>query len=166
MDQVIAIGVIRCAPSTINKPDQPMVTRVNAVQVEPMGKFAVIDHAGSTITLSMIKFGPLRRILLRVAKKLRLVERYRFPLFTPKYELAVFDGGRKAVSSLHTPYLVFYYPDAGTAIRKWAELAAAVKQGGLHGNEIIQFIRNGNPREQGLNPVGLNSALSNFFREA
>lgn len=39
----------------------------------------------------------------------------------------------------------------------------AVEQGGLHGNEIVRFIRDGNPREQGVNPVGLNRALADFF---
>jgi hypothetical protein len=129
-----------------------------------MGKVAVLDHAGNKITLSMIKFGLPRRVLLRLAKKFRMINRYRFPLFTPRYEIAVFDGGPKVVFSLHNPYLVFYYPDTDTASRKWAELAAAVEQGGLYGNEIVQFIRDGHPREQGLNPVGLGKAWANLFR--
>jgi hypothetical protein len=131
-----------------------------------MGKVAVLDHAGSKITLSMIKFGLPRRVLLHLAKTFRMIDRYRFPLFIPKYEIAVFDGGPKVVYSLRTPHLVFYYPDADTATRKWAELADVVEQGGLHGKEIVQFIRDGRPREQGLNPVGLEKALNNFFRSS
>jgi hypothetical protein len=130
-----------------------------------MGKIAVVHHGGSQITLSMIRFGLPRRMLLRLARRFRMVDRFRFPLFTPKYEIALFDGS-PIIFSLRNPYLVFYYPDADTASRKWGELVAAVKQGGLYGNAIVQFIRDGDPCEQGLNPVGLDKALSNFFREA
>jgi hypothetical protein len=129
-----------------------------------MGKVAVLDHAGTKVPLSMIKLGLPRRVLLRLAKKFRMIDRYRFPLFTPKYEIAVFDGGPKVVFSLGNPYLIFYYPDADTASRKWAELAAAVEQGRLYGSEIVQFIRDGHPREQGLNPVGLDKAWAALFR--
>jgi hypothetical protein len=66
--------------------------------------------------------------------------------------------------SFLNPYLIFYYPDADTASRKWAELAAAVEQDGLYGSEIVQFIRDGRPREQGLNPVGLDKAWATLFR--
>ena len=127
-----------------------------------MGKVAVVDHAGSKITLSMIRFGLPRRVLLRLAKRCRLVDRFRFPLFIPKYEIAIFDGGPKVVFSLRQPHLVFYYPDADTASRKWNQLTTAVEQGGLHGKEIIQFIRDGHPREQGLDPVGLDRAWRTF----
>jgi hypothetical protein len=129
-----------------------------------MGQVAVVDHAGTKITLSMIKFGLPRRVLLRLEKKFRMIDRYRFPLFTPKYEIAVFDGGPKVVFSLRNPSHVFYYPDADTASRKWAEPAAAVERGGLHGDEIVQFIRDGNPREQGLNPVGSDRAWAKLFQ--
>jgi hypothetical protein len=131
-----------------------------------MGRFAVLEHAGNKITLSMIKFGLPRRILFHIAKKLRLVDRFEFAVFTPKYEIAVFDGGREAVYSLHTPPFVFYYPDAGTANKKWGELVTVLEEGGLHGDQLIDFIRNAHPREQGLNAIGVEKALNNFFREA
>lgn len=131
-----------------------------------MGKVAVVDHAGSEITLSMIRFGFPRRMLLRFAKRYRLVDRFRFPLFIPKYEIAIFDGGRKAVFSLRQPHLVFYYPDANAASRKWNQLTAAVEQGGLHGKEIIQFIRDGQPCEQGVDPVGLDRAWRALLQQS
>lgn len=87
-----------------------------------MGKIAVVHHGGSKITLSMIRFGLPRRMLLHLARRFRLVDRFRFPLFTPKYEIAIFDGSPKVVFSLRNPHFVFYYPDANTASRKWGEL--------------------------------------------
>jgi hypothetical protein len=42
-----------------------MLVGTNAVKVEPMDKVAVFDHAGSKSTLSMIKFGLLRRTMQR-----------------------------------------------------------------------------------------------------
>jgi hypothetical protein len=128
-----------------------------------MGKFAVVDHAGEKITLSMVKFGVAKRILLRVAKKFRLINRHEFAQFSPRYELAVFDGPKVVLSQMH---LIFYYPDADTATKKWGELAAAVEHGGLHGGQVIDFIRNADPREQAVNAVGVEKALNNFFREA
>jgi hypothetical protein len=119
-----------------------------------MGKVAAIEHAGRKITLSMVKFGLSKRILLKIKPKYP-----QLAMFTPRYEIALFDGGPEAVISLHKPHLIFYYPDADTATRKWGELVAAVEQGGLHGNEIIQFIRNGDPCEQGLYAGGLHRAL-------
>jgi hypothetical protein len=96
-----------------------------------MRKMAVVDHAGTKITLSMIRFGLPRRILLRLATRFRMFDptTINYPVFIPRYEIAVFDGPPK-VSSLRAPDRVFYYPDEDIAARKWAELAAAVEQGG------------------------------------
>jgi hypothetical protein len=125
-----------------------------------MGKLAVIDHRGRKTTLSMVKFGLSKRILLRLAKKFRIVNRYELALFVPKYEIAVFDSDSVFA---RIPHLIFYYPDADTATRKWLQLSAVVEQGGLHGKEMVQFVRDGNPHEQGFSSVGLDRALANFF---
>jgi hypothetical protein len=129
-----------------------------------MGKFAVVDHAGEKITLSMVKLGVMKRMLLRLAKKFRMVDRYEFALFSPRYELAVFDGPSIVLSPM--PHFIFYYPDTDTATRKWNELTAAVELGGLCGGQFIDFIRNADPREQGVNAIGVKKAVNHFFREA
>src|SRR5260370_28572135 len=120
-----------------------------------MGQVAVVDHGSKKITLSMVRFGLPRRILLHIAKQFRLIDRYKCGVFTPRYEIAVFDGGPNAVFSLHTPYMVFYYRNSCTATRKLAELSAVVEQGGLHGDPLVQFIRTDYPNEQEVYPIGL-----------
>lgn len=126
-----------------------------------MGKIAVIDHAGTKITLSMIKFGLPRRILLSIARKFQMVDPYRFPAFIPRYEIAVFNGGPKVVFSLSTPDVVFYYPDEDTATRKWTELSVAIQQDGLFGKAVDHFIRYAHPHEQGVH----HPALEKYFAE-
>jgi hypothetical protein len=63
-----------------------------------MGKVAVVNHRGSQITLSMVKWS-VRRLALYWGKKLRLINRLSIALFIPKYEIAVYDGGPKVVFS-------------------------------------------------------------------
>jgi hypothetical protein len=125
-----------------------------------MGRVVVVDHAGTKITLSMTRFRLPRRMLLRLVARFRMFDAttIKFPVFIPKYEIAVFDGPPK-VFSLRTPDLVFYYPDADIATRKWAELAAAVQQGGLLGEALDHFITYANPREQGVR----HPALERYF---
>jgi hypothetical protein len=124
-----------------------------------MGKVAVLDHEGAKITLSMIKFGLSKRMLFCVARKLRLIDRYSFAIFTPKYEIAVFRGIPKGVLSkavfVSMPDVIFYYPDADTAARKWGDLATAIEQGGLLGAALLRFMSDAHPSEQGQNILGL-----------
>jgi hypothetical protein len=126
-----------------------------------MGKFAIVDHAGKKISLSLIKFRPFKRLLWRLGKRLKIIKSYEWAVFTPKYEIGVFDGGRKAVLS-GMPYCIFYYPDTDTANRKWAELVAAVEQDGL--DAVTAVMRNGHPREQGFNGVGIERRWAKLFR--
>jgi hypothetical protein len=86
-----------------------------------MGKVAVVDHAGKRITLSLIRFGPLKRLLWRCGKRFGMIKSYEWAIFTPRYEIGVFDGSPRVLSS-NMPHYIFYYPDADTANRKWSEL--------------------------------------------
>jgi hypothetical protein len=69
------------------------------------------------------------------------------PSFVPKYEIAVYNGDRRSVFS-SKPVYIFYYPDAGIAMRKWDELTSILASKGIYG--LADFIRDGHPREQGL----------------
>lgn len=131
-----------------------------------MGKVAVLNHAGTKITISMIKFGWPRRILLRLAVRFRMFDptTIKFPVFIPRYEIAVFNGSPKIVFSLRTPDLVFYYPSVDIATRKWAELTAAVQQGGIFGEALDHFVRDAHPREQGVRHPGLERYFAKFSR--
>jgi hypothetical protein len=108
-----------------------------------MGELATVAYEGSEITLSMVKWGVLRRTLLSWMPS----DNTRPCRFIPQYEIAVYDGSPKVVFSKQ-PTLVFYYPDKETAFEKWDELLAIVKQGGLYG--AGEFIRDGDPRKQGV----------------
>jgi hypothetical protein len=116
---------------------------------DQMGKVTVVNHEGSEITLSMVKWGWPRRLMLSLGKKLRIFNRFSIALFVPKYEIAIYDGGSRVVFS-QKPYIMFYYPDAGAASSKWNELATIFERGGLYGDELQDFIRAGHPREQGV----------------
>jgi hypothetical protein len=112
-----------------------------------MGKVAVVRHSEAEITLSMVRWGRVRRLALFWGKKLGIINRFYIALFVPKYEIAVYEGGPKVVFS-RKPVYIFYYPDTVTALRKWDELASILAREGLFGT--VDFIRTGEPREQGL----------------
>jgi len=117
-----------------------------------MGKFTVVNYHGSEITLSMVRWRA-RRLALFFGKKLGIINRLSIALFVPKYEIAVYDGGRRAVLS-GKPYMIFYFPNAKIAFRKFDELVAIFKRGGLYADELPDFIRTGHPREQALSDIG------------
>jgi hypothetical protein len=83
--------------------------------------------------------------------------------FYTKIQIGIFDGGPNLFSN--DAYYVFYYPDADTANEKWSKLVALVEQDGLHGNQLTQFIRDGNPREQGFNGIGFEREWAKCFKE-
>jgi len=112
-----------------------------------MGKVAVIQHSKGEITLSMVKWGRAKRSAFHWGKKLRVINRFFIALFTPKYEIAVYKGGPKAVLC-ERPVYIFYYPTEMLAFRKWDELASILEREGIFGT--ADFIRAGHPREQGL----------------
>jgi len=114
-----------------------------------VGKVAVVNHERSEITLSMVKWGPLRRLMLSFGEKRGIVDGHSITPFVPKYEIAIYDGGPQVVFS-QKPYIIFYYPDASTAFRKWGELATIFEKGGLYGSQLSNFIEAGHPREQGV----------------
>jgi|SRR5271169_5951090 len=111
-----------------------------------MGKVAVVNHDGSEITLSMVRWRA-RRLALFCGKKLGIINRFSIALFIPKYEIAVYNGGAKVVFS-QKPAYIFYYPNAAIALQKWDELAVILGKDGLY--SIADFIRAGHPREQGF----------------
>ena len=110
---------------------------------ELMRKLDTVTHQGSKLTLSMIKWGVLRRAALA-----RIGQGAGSPaLFIPRYEIAIYEGSQSVVFS-QRPTMLFYYPDEETALEKWDELVGIVKVGGLYA--ISEFIRNGDPRKQGF----------------
>ena len=110
-----------------------------------MGKLATVAHEGSEITLSMIKWGALRRMLNSRSTIFGAVA----PTpFIPQYEIAIYDGSSKAIFS-KKPIFIFFYPDKETALEKWDELVEIIEQGGLYG-KTEEFIRDGDPRKQGV----------------
>lgn len=83
-------------------------------------KVAVLNHDGAEITLSMVRWRT-RRLALFLGKRFGIINRLSIALFVPKYEIAVYDGGRKAVFS-RKPIYIFYYPDAGIALKNGMSL--------------------------------------------
>ena len=112
-----------------------------------MRKFAIVRHSEAEITLSMVRWGWVRRLALFWGKKLGIINRFFIALFIPTHEIAVYEGGPKVVFS-QKPLYIFYYPDAGIASRKWDELVSILEREGIFGT--ADFIGAGEPREQGL----------------
>jgi hypothetical protein len=57
-----------------------------------MGEVRMASYEGSEITLSMVKWGAVRRLLLSLGKRFRLVNRFSIALFVPRYEIALYEG--------------------------------------------------------------------------
>lgn len=114
-----------------------------------MGRLETVTHEGSEITMSMIKWGVLRRTMLSLMHRGSARPSVGAPCqFVPQYEIAIYDGSPKVVFSKQ-PTFIFYYPDRETALEKWDELGAIIRTGGLYGT-TGEFIRDGNPRKQGV----------------
>jgi len=125
-----------------------------------MRKFAVVRHREAEITLSMVRWGWVRRLALFWGKKLGVINRYFIALFIPKYEIAVYEGG---TVFFQKPLYIFYYPDAVIASKKWDELASILEGEGIFGT--ADFIRAGNPREQGLvSNLNIEERLNRLFQ--
>jgi hypothetical protein len=125
-----------------------------------MAKVAVVRYRGSEITLSMVRWRA-RRLALFLGKKLGLISRFSIALFIPKYEIAIYDGPKAVFSE--KPYIIFYYPTAKIAFQKWAELRAIIAAEGPFG--IGDFIRNGEPREQGQSDFDLEGRMARLFQK-
>ena len=101
-----------------------------------MGKVARITaDDGSPVTLSMIKWGVLRRGAVRALPGSRPTQ------FIPRYEIAVYNGGVGL-----KPYLTVFYADEETAIKGWDELAKIIGNFGLIGLQV--FSRWGDPQKE------------------
>jgi hypothetical protein len=125
-----------------------------------MRKFAVVRHSEDEITLSMVRWGWVRRLALFWGKKLGIINRYFIALFIPKYEIAVYEGG---TVFFQKPLYIFYYPDAVIASKKWDELASILEGEGIFGT--ADFIRSGDPREQGLfSNLNIEERLNRLFQ--
>jgi hypothetical protein len=127
-----------------------------------MRKFAVVRHSKTEITLSMVRWGWVRRFALFWGKKLGIINRFYIALFVPKYEIAVCEGGPKVVL-FQKPLFIFYYPDAVIASRKWDELVSILECEGVFGT--ADFIRAGDPREQDVvDNLNLEERLNRLFQ--
>jgi len=88
-----------------------------------MGNITTItDARGSVITVSMAKWGIVKRLNIKVLRRLkpRLVNpnlgQISTRCFVPKYEIALFDG---PTTFCVMPLMVFYCADKETALAGW-----------------------------------------------
>lgn len=120
-----------------------------------MGELTTVTHKGTEITLSMIKWGVLRRMALS-----RMHLGSNAPArFVPRYETAIYKGTPKAIWS-SKPIYVFYFPDRELAFAKWHELIANLRSCGLYGEQMRAFIRDGNPQTQGFLFMGMSQEFA------
>jgi hypothetical protein len=119
------------------------VDRDYVIAEAQMGNFMTIEHGYSAITLSMVKWGILRK----TAMSIRRTDSHGTPVaFVPQCEIAIYNGPAKAVLS-KKPVYVFYFADEKFALEKWDELVKLVRHSGLIG-EIVDFISNADPQKQ------------------
>ena len=70
---------------------------------------------------------------------------------------------REKVVFFQKPLYIFYYPDAVIASKKWDELVSILEGEGIFGT--ADFIRAGDPREQGLvSNLNFEERLNRFFQ--
>jgi hypothetical protein len=86
------------------------------------GKLRVVQWNGFDFTLSLIRWGILRRYRARRGK---ITFFDTGALFIPKYEIAVYEGAPAVVYS-EAPEMVFYYPDKASALVRLGDLESAI----------------------------------------
>lgn len=98
-----------------------------------MGRVAVVKHYDSDITLSMVKWGFLRRVVFggtRTLKQRARALKKHLITFTPTNELAVYDGPKEAAWR-EKPYAVFYFADEAVANAKFDQLKEEAEREGI-----------------------------------
>ncbi len=102
-----------------------VVAKNDAAAKTHLGKFGRIrTKDGSIVALSMVRWGVIRRVLVRVFPRLLLTH------FVPRYEIAVYDA---PTTFGFMPDLTILYADEETAVRGWHELARIIERSGLNG---------------------------------
>ena len=95
-----------------------------------MGEVAVINYEGSEITMSLIKWGILRRAMTSIGMMLSRFFGGAPPKFVPAYELALYGGSPSTVFR-EQPYIVFYFANRQIAEMKFEELKQELQTVGL-----------------------------------
>jgi hypothetical protein len=109
-----------------------------------MGELAIVTFEEKTFTLSMVRWGFLRRRKSNKQGFMRLTG----ASFIPKYEIAVYDGKPSVVFKLGLPETVFYYPDKQLAMENFHDLRAAIAEGGIFGERFRRLISAAEPQKQ------------------
>jgi hypothetical protein len=93
-----------------------------------LGKFArIIANDGSTVTISMVRWGLIRRVAVRVFSGLLLTR------FVPRHEIAIYRG---PTTLTYNPYVTILIADEDTALARWKEFVEVIKLFGLEGLSI------------------------------
>jgi hypothetical protein len=93
-----------------------------------MGSFERIDFCGDQFAVSMVKWGPIRRLIVSFMHGISKPKRFESPSFIPAFELAVFPG-----SSLRKPVVLIHFVDKVAARHGWDAVTGAIKTDGLEG---------------------------------
>lgn len=111
--------------------------------------FEQIEGWGGRLTVSMVKWGVLRRLIVSAANIFVRPNGVQRPSFVPAFELAVFDSGVR-----HKPVVQIYFANGEAAQRGWDYVTIAIKQQGIMGaTDYVCRIRPSEMREFGkLNP--------------
>jgi len=104
-----------------------------------MGKAAFVTFKDSEITLSMVKWSAIRKVLLVLGRKSGIISRFSPTLFVPSHECAVYDGGPRQVFQ-KTPYIIFYFANKNTAQMEFEKLRGTLQNYGLYGG-LSKYIR-------------------------
>lgn len=105
------------------------------------------DHS---VTISMIKWSEIRKIILWICRSVGLVKRHAIPTpFIPAYEIAVYDGSPDIVPE-KSPEVLFYFLNKSIAMNKFSELELCIAEGGALGTPIQNFMQTGDPKTQGV----------------
>ncbi|HEV7910285.1 MAG TPA: hypothetical protein VGP28_04180 [Methylocella sp.] len=125
------------------------------------GKLRVVRWNGFDFTLSLIRWGFLRRYRARRGK---IAFFDTGALFIPKYEISVYEGAPEVVYS-NAPEFVFYYPDKAAALLRLGDLESAIVEGGLDGAPMRDFIWDANPQRQHHIELGAETSEKRRFEE-
>ncbi len=93
-----------------------------------MGMLELIEGADGRFTVSMIKWGFLRRLLVSGIYTVSKPNRFEQPSFVPAFELAVFSR-----SPLRRPVVLIHFADDAAAKRGWEAITSAIRERGLKG---------------------------------
>lgn len=105
-----------------------------------MGIIAKISHESNEYTLSLVKWGFIRKVMAKIFKASPF-------MFIPSYELAIYERKESGLK-YNNPCFVFHFSDKEMATSRMNWAKELIESGGMA--SLIEHLHNLDPKREGI----------------